>query len=123
MFFFQALDVLDEDVAFDSKLFPNTSPIFWKILLRKVTEFKTELTDRSKRRSLEAKMDTSKFKGIRVKSDNSLVALGKDQDVQLVRTGASKLTIVADVEIKGKIKASFISAHLHTNQQCDSVEF
>ena len=98
-------------MAFDSKLFPNTSPLFWKILLRKVADFKTELAEVSKRRALgEQKMDTSTFKGVRIKSDNSLVALGKDQDVQLVRTGPSKLTIMANVEIKGKIKASLISA-------------
>ena len=78
---------MDEDMDFDSKLFPNTSPIFWKILLRKTTEFKATL---SKRRSLAAtkKLDTSKFKGVRVRSDNAVVTLGKSQDVQLVRTGA-----------------------------------
>ena len=99
---------------FDSKLFPNTSPIFWKILLRKTTEFKATL---SKRRSLAAtkKLDTSKFKGVRVRSDNAVVTLGKSQDVQLVRTGAGKLLIVADVEIQGKLKVSVRFATIRTH--------
>lgn len=84
-----ALDVLDENEQLDSTLFPDTSSIHWKILLRKVAEYKKELKDAPKRRSLKA-VDTSKFKGVRVKDDNAIVALGKKQDVRLVRTGDKK---------------------------------
>jgi len=100
-----ALDVLDKNEDLDSNMFPGVSPIYWKILLRKVAEFKHDLLHNSKRRNLAAaKMDTSAFHGVRIKTDNAVVALGQNLDVKLVRTGPRKLTIFSDVEIKGEVK-------------------
>lgn len=43
------------------------------------------------------KVDTSKYIGLRVKQEQSLVSLGKTGDVQFVRTGPKELSLYADV--------------------------
>merc|ERR1719174_2772278 len=50
------------------------------------------------------------MKGLRVKSDNAVVTLGKNSDVAFVRTGAKKAAFVGDISFAGKVNAGDLSA-------------
>ena len=57
---------------FDEKKFPSAMKAHWKVLIDEIAKVKTEHA----RRRLKSKPDTSGFKGVRIKSDDSLISLG-----------------------------------------------
>ena len=58
---------------FDEKKFPSAMKAHWKVLIDEIENLKTE---DARRRLKSTKPDTSGFKGVRIKSDDSLISLG-----------------------------------------------
>lgn len=98
----RALSVLSVS-DFNKATYPDATSVQWKVLLQEVAQHSVEhLEVERQARRLQKQVNTKNFIGVRVKEENSLIALGKNQDVSFVRTGPKELSLYAD---KFKLKS------------------